>query len=394
LKILHVAYIYPPRLDVADGITAVVYNVTKELAKRGHEVDVLTSDILDLHGNRSLSSGHSVVNGVNVYYAKSLWRSKTFIVTPSVFSLLSKKLFNYDIIHIHDCRSFQGISTFLLAKMKNVPYVFQPHGSYLSQSSVSPSKKVVKMALDNVTSDRLFRGASKVIALSQIEAEEYRRIGIPNGKIAIVPNGIDLSNYSDLPVAGSFRKKFGIEEKTKMVLYLGRVHKTKGIDILIKAYAYLIGMMMGSKTILVITGPDDGYLAKARLLASSLGVSSSVLFTGHVDEKDKLSALTDADVFLTPSFSGFPMTFLEACAMGTPIVTTTLGDTLEWINGNVGYVTSPTIADIANAVKMLISNVELANVFSRNCVSITRSKFSIETVVDKLEQVYAEVANA
>jgi len=54
LRILHVAYIYPPIPNVADGITNVVYNVTKELAKRGHQVTVYTSDMLDLHGKDSL----------------------------------------------------------------------------------------------------------------------------------------------------------------------------------------------------------------------------------------------------------------------------------------------------------------------------------------------------
>src|SRR3989304_8231886 len=111
--------------------------------------------------------------------------------------------------------------------MKIIPYVFQPHGSYLSPSPVSLPKKLAKMALDKVVSDRVVRGASKVIALSQMEAEAYQRLGIPDGKIVVVPNGIDLSEYSNLPAKGSFRKKFRIREKTKMALYLGRIHETK-----------------------------------------------------------------------------------------------------------------------------------------------------------------------
>src|SRR3990170_5149563 len=114
MKILHVAYIYPHTPNVADGITTVVYNVTKELVKRGHEVAVYTSDMLTLHGNGSMNSGHTVINGVNVYHSRSFLRSKTFIATPATLSLLSKNLNSFDVIHIHDCRSFQGISAYML----------------------------------------------------------------------------------------------------------------------------------------------------------------------------------------------------------------------------------------------------------------------------------------
>jgi glycosyltransferase involved in cell wall biosynthesis len=85
------------------------------------------------------------------------------------------------------------------------------------------------------------------------------------------------------------------------------------------------------------------------------------------------------------------VTFLEACAVGTPIITTTLGDTLEWINDNVGYVTPPECCDLAEAANMILSDIELAERFSRNCRKIVKSAFSLEKVVDKLEQVYEDV---
>ena len=376
---------------MADGITAVVYNVTKELAKRGHEVAVFTSDMLDLHGNKSLRSGHSVVNGVNVYYSKSVWRSKTFIATPGVFSLLSKKLSNYDVIHIHDCRSFQGVVAYLFAKAKHVPYVFQPHGSYLPLLAGSQFTTAVKIALDKLVGSGIIRNASKIIGLSQVEAAQYRSIGIPDENIAFLPNGLDLLEYCDLPSRGSFRKKFNISENTKIILYLGRIHKTKGIDLLINAYAYLVKTLKCTDVMLIVAGPDDGCLSELKSLAHSLGVSDSVLFTGFVNGEDKLCGLVDADAFVTPSFFGFPMTFLEACITGTPIVTTTLGDRLDWIDGKVGYVTSPKKIDLANALHRLISDDTLRAEFSGNGQKLVRAEFSLEAVVDKLEKVYAEV---
>ena len=235
------------------------------------------------------------------------------------------------------------------------------------------------------------RDAARVVALSGVEAEQYRRMGVPEEKIAIIPNGIDLSEYVALPPKGCFRKKFNIPEDKKIILYLGRIHKTKGIDFLIRAYAHLKNEMNFKDAILVIAGPDDGYLNEAKALANSLGVYSSTMFTGFISSKDKLGALVDADVFVTPSFYGFPMTFLEACAVGTPIVTTSLGDTLEWIDGKVGYVTQPIPHDLAEAMYRITSNDKLHRKFFGNCIKIVGSKFSIEKMVERLEKVYDEI---
>jgi glycosyltransferase involved in cell wall biosynthesis len=153
----------------------------------------------------------------------------------------------------------------------------------------------------------------------------------------------------------------------------------------------MINKMNFKDSVLVIAGPDDGYLSEAKALAYTLGVSNSIKFTGFINNEDKLRALIDADVFVTPSFYGFPLTFLEACAVGTPIVTTSLGDTLEWIDKNVGYVTQPTPNDLAKAIYKIISDDELRRRFSKNGIEIVKSEFSIEKVVGRLEKVYEEV---
>lgn len=378
--------------NVADGVTNVVYNVTKELAKRGHKVTVYTSDMLDLHSRDFLKAHNLVVNGVNVHYSRTLWRYRTFIVTPSILPLLSRNLADFDVVHIHDSRSFQGIGAYLLAGIKGIPCVFQPHASYLSSSPDSLYEKIARFLLDKLISDRILENASRIIALSQSEANEYRNIGVPEERIEIVPNGIDVSDFGTLPPTGSFKKRFNMPENKRMILYLGRIHRTKGIGLLIKAYAQLIRNMNYNDSVLTIAGPDDGYLAEAKALVNSLGISDSVVFTGFLDTENRLKALVDADLFVTPSFYGFPMTFLEACAVGTPILTTTLGDKLEWIDGNVGCVTSPNSDDFAKAMYSIISNDQLRQKLSKKCRQLIKSQFSLEKTVARLERIYRTLA--
>jgi len=394
MRILHVTYIFPPKPNVADGITRVVYGITRTLAKKGHDVSVYASNALDLHGKgrTEIDNSPGCIDEVKVRYFPYLLRYGTIFFTPSMFYSVRDDIKEFDVVHIHDARCLQCAITTYYAELFNIPIVFQPHGSFKSPLPSGRLRKLSRLFIDKLFAEKVFKKASKIVALSQMEAQQYRGMGVPEEKIAVIPNGIDLSEYGDLPPKGSFKKKFGIDDGEKVILYLGRIHKTKGIDFMVKAYAYLVKNMKCNEAVLVIAGPDDGYLAEAKSLAGSLSISDHVLFTGFVSSEDKLKGLVDADVFVTPSFYGFPVTFLEACATGTPIVTTTLGDTLEWIDGNAGYVTPPIHHDLAKTIYTIISDDELRRKLSRNCMKIVKSKFSLEKVVDTLEQVYGEVA--
>lgn len=377
---------------MADGITQVVHQQTRTLVKKGHDVTVYTSNALDLHGRGSkINDSEIFVDGVKVRYFPYILRYGTMFFTPSMFYSIRDEVKEFDIIHIHDARCFQSVATAYYSEVYNVPIIYQPHGSYKSYSLGGFLKSLSRDLIDILYAERIFRKADRVIALNQTEAEQYRSMGIRDEKIEIIPNGIDLTEYNDLPPRGSFKERYNIPLENKLILYLGRIHQSKGIDLLIKSFSLVLDRMKYGSTILVIIGPDDGYMNEAKSLVKSMGVLDSVLFIGFVSAEDKRKALVDADIFVTPSFSGFPITFLEACATGTPIITTTLGDNLEWINGKVGYVTLPTATKVADAMHRILLDSDLNNIFSENCRSIVNSKFSIDVVVDKLEHIYTEV---
>jgi len=378
MRILQVVPFFSP---IHGGSAVVPYYLSRELVKRGHEIIVFTSDYkLSLEWISSIDQ-------VKVYPLKTWLSWSNFYLTPTLIKTAKHTIKTLDLTHMHNYRTFQNIVVYHYAHKYGIPYVLQAHGSLPRIGS----KRRLKWIYDVLIGYRLLRDASKVIALSKVEAEQYKSMGVLEEKIAIIPNGIDLSEYAELPPKGSFKKKFNIPEDKKIILYLGRIHKTKGIDLLVRAYAYLINEMKYKDAVLVIAGPDDGYLNEVKALARSLRVYNSIVFTGFISSEDKLKALVDADVFVTPSFYGFPMTFLEACAVGTPIVTTSLGDTLEWIDGKVGYVTQPTYHALAEAIYRIVSDDKLRREFSRNCIEVVRSNFSLEKVAERLEKVYEEV---
>jgi len=394
LRILQVYQIFNP--NVASGVAKVAYDISKTLAKKGHKVVFYASDMKDRF-TRYNENNYTEVDGIEVYRFRTictfLSREFRIYVTPSLI-ISGNRIRKFDVIHLHGYISFQNIVVSYYAKRYKIPYILQAHGSLPVFNGKPKDWQRLKKIYNKFFGLKMLKNASKCIALNEMEAEHYRSMGVPKEKIAIIPNGIDLSEYAELPPKGSFKKKFNIPIDKKIILYLGRIHKTKGIDLLVRAYVYLINEMHFKDAILVVAGPDDGYLNEVKALARSLGVCNSIVFTGFISSEDKLKALVDADVFVTPSFYGFPMTFLEACAVGTPIVTTSLGDTLEWIDGKVGYVAQPTHHDLAEAIYRIVSDDKLRKKFSRNCIEVVRSDFSIEKVVERLERVYREVVES
>jgi glycosyltransferase involved in cell wall biosynthesis len=388
MNILQVVPYFPPAYAFG-GPVNVVYSISKELVKRGHNVTVYTTDAGSPHERLKLPSVMDV-DGIEVHYMRNLSltsiRLSNLFIPPEVAFVSKSELKKFDVIHLHEFTTLQNIAIAHYARNVSVPYVLQTHGS-LDISRLHRRK----LLFNTLFGKKILRNASKLIALNKIEAEQYRRVGAPSDRIEIIPNGINLREYSNLPSRGTFKKKFGLSKNVKIVLYLGRIHKTKGLDLLLKAYAHLTMKMNCKSVFLVIVGPDDGYLNQAKSLARSLDVSDSILFTGFLSKEDKLRALIDSEVFVTPSFYGFPMTFLESLAAGTPIVTTTKGDVLEWINDNVGYVTNPSEEELARVLYSVIINNDLRDSLSKNCKILVATEFSIEAVVEKLEKIYEAV---
>ena len=382
MKILQVIGAFYPA-QAYGGTVEVAYRLSKELVRRGHVVTVYTSDSLDKYHRQK--SRISEIDGIKVYYFKNLsnrlaWHRLVF--TPSLLPQLSREIKNFDIIHLHGFRNFQNILVHHYAKKYGIPYILQAHGDvpYANQ------KTILKKIFDRLFGYTILRDASKVIALTETEVKDYKKRGMDGDKIEIILNGIELSEYEGLPKRGEFRKRYSIRDDEKMILYLGRLHKTKGIDLLVKAFADTSKELDNVKFLIV--GPDDGYRSALEERIRALKVEDKVLFTGFVNNDEKIAVFVDADVFVTPSFSGFPVTFLEACACGMPIITTNNGDELEWINDKVGYVVKYDKDQLQDAIIKVLSDEGLGRRFGEEGKKLVRGEFGWDKIVKNVEEVY------
>jgi len=377
MKILQVIPRFNPALG---GGVHVVYNLSKYMARRGHEVTILTTKYkFDEYYAKSLSK-----DGVKAIPFDYLFNFHLFIPSPKMKDWLSKNIHKYDIVHLNGARSYQNNLIYKYAKKYNIPYVLQAHGSMLRIVEIEN----LKLLYDLLWGHKLYKGASMAIALNDTEAEACKTMGINDEKIVIVPNGVDLSQFNILPKKGEFRKNYSISSDEKIILYLGRLHKSKKIDMLLKAFSILLKKLDNARLLLI--GPNDGYKLSLEKLAKELKISKKILFTGPVSEDKKIKAFVDADVFVTPRFYGFPITFAEACACGLPIVTTDQGEYLDWIDKKVGFVVKPNINLLADAIFKVLSDEKLRREFSKNAQNLSRTRFNWSEISRKFEMVYIE----
>jgi len=378
---------------VADGITQVVHQQTRTLVKKGYDVTVYTSNALDLHGGKGSKINDSVkyVDGVKVRYFPYILRYGTMFFTPSMFNSIRDEVKEFDVIHIHDARCFQSAVTAYYSQVYNVPIVYQPHGSFKSYSHGGFLRFLSRGFIDKLYAERIFRKANRIIALNQTEAALYRSMGMREEKIEIIPNGIDLTEYSDLPLRGSFKEKYNIPLETPLILYLGRIHKIKGINILVKAFAKVIEKVDNVK--LVIVGPDDGYLEEIQVLINNLEIEKNILITGPLYGKEKLEAYVDADVYVLPSiYETFPMSVLEAYSCGKPVIASRVGGLKDLvIDGVTGLLfESENNEQLVESLLSILNNNARAEKMGAKGIEFVEENFTIEKVVDRLEDIYTE----
>ena len=379
MKILQIIPILSPKYG---GPISVLYQLIKELVKKNHSITILTSD-LDYDERLAKQFEESGATIIPIHTPVNIG---LFIYTPSVKKWVVENLKLYDIIHMHTFRSYQNSIVSEYAEQIKIPYIIQAHGSVLPFFE----KQKLKKMYDYVWGNRMLHFVSKVIALTETEAEQYIKMGVPKNKIEIIPNGLDLSQFLHLPHKGEFKLKYHIPEKDKMILFLGRIHRIKGIELLISAYYKILEEY--PDTLLVIVGPDDDYLSILEDQITQLPHQKKPLFTGALYGHEKMAAYVDADVFVLPSwYEAFPMTLLEAMLCETPVIITKNIKNFDWIHNNTGFVINRDLDDLVQHILLLFNDEKLRYSFGKAGKTLVTKEFNSSTIITSLENLYTRL---
>jgi glycosyltransferase involved in cell wall biosynthesis len=294
----------------------------------------------------------------------------------------------FDVAHLHACRNLPGAIAARHLRKAGVPYVLAPNGTALRLERRLLAKRVFDVAVGT----RLVRGAARVIAVSDAERRQLRRLGVDGDAVRLVPNPIDLDEFTPPPNRGGLRCR-GIPPGAPIVLFLGQLTPRKRIDVLIRAFARL----RRPDSWLVIAGNDMGSEARARALVSGMGLAERTCFTGLLRGRERLEALADADVVVYPSeHEIFGLVPLEALLSGTPVIVSDDSGCAEVVRGTGGGQLTPPgeVEALAIAIERVLDAPTAWRQMAADAAVRIRAAYGRDEVCARLDDLYREVVAA
>lgn len=296
IKCIHIV---PSIRNEASGPSYSVTKLCETLSNRGVAVELHVLDSFTNYKNQAYS--------INVH--KSWPFLKRLGISPHMRRELARSAKEVHIIHNHSLWMLPNIYPASAIKGTNCRLVTSPRGT-LSDYALNRSRWLKKIVWD-MGQGLVLKNAACLHATSELEFKEIRQYGLKN-PVAIIPNGIEIPNIQN---------KERLLLKPRRLLFLGRIHPKKGIDILLRAWAILENKFPDWE--LYIVGPDnDGYLYQMQNLAKDLNIER-VTFPGPAYGEEKCRVYQSADLFVLPTHSeNFGMVVAEALANALPVIVT------------------------------------------------------------------------
>lgn len=384
MKILMLTWEYPPR--IVGGIARVVHDLSKRLIKDGHEVTVVT------YRDNAGVPEYENDKGVNVYRVDNyMIHPNNFIdwIMQLNFNLIAKateiinKEGGFDVIHAHD-----WLVTYAAKSLKNaydIPIVATIHATEAGRNSGihDDTQRYI-----NDTEWLLTYEATEVIVNSNFMKNDLQRLfGLPYDKINVIPNGINLNNFTGIERDYDFRRQYAMDNE-KIILYVGRLVYEKGIQHLIAAMPKILSNYHDAK--LVIAG-KGGMIDDLKAETSSLGLDNKVYFTGYMDSKKVQKMYKCADVAVFPStYEPFGIVALEAMLAGVPTVVSDVGGLDEIVTHGVDGMKSyaGNSNSIADSVTALLYDHQLATNISKKARQKVKEQFNWEKIAQDTHFAY------
>ena len=390
MRILKVTQAYYPFED-RGGPAIKVRSIARVLANLGHDVTVLTADlgfgpaqIASAKAHRNGQGWRSDLDGVRAIYLATRGRYRNLTVNPGVVGFCQRRLKEFDIVHVYGLYDVLGPVVARYCRPLGIPYFVEPLGMTRPIDRGFLLTKVWSSLVNGYLQE-----ASRMIATSEQERAELIGEGFPPDRVLLRYNGIDQGEFRNLPPPGTFRKKAGIRDDERFIVFLGRLIPRKGADLLIEALPHV----EGGKAKLVIAGPEaeSGYLVFLRAKAGAAGVEDRVLFTGPLYGDDKKAAFADASVFALPSrYENFGNAAAEAIACGTPVIVSDRCGIASLVDRRAGVVTSYDSGAVARTLNGLFENPSLYGRLKAGCPQVA-DEISWEKLVAGMERSYEEV---
>ena len=373
MRILFAAPAWAPSRAFGGPVVA-AEELVRRLVARGHQVEVLTTTIVDLHKRPAARSSSTIVDGATVRYLGTPLRYRWMGITPTLPIELAR-LHRPDVVHIFGFRDPITTGVAAWARLARIPYVFEPLGMFRPRLR----KVALKRVLDSTLYRSVARGAAAVVVASDRERDDVVACGVSPEKVRVRGNGFPDPETERLGSdSEGVRPLFGIPEDAPLVLYVGRIAAGKGIDHLLAALHEL------PDAHLVIAGPDDRH---------GIATDGDRVHKLPMTEEPPRRLYPQADVFVLPSEGeSFGMVAAEAAAAGTPVIVSDRCGIASFFEDGEALVVPYERAAVVDAIRRVLSDNALREQLARGGPVAAR-RTSWDHVADLQEQIYRDVAS-
>jgi len=382
VKILFISRSYLPTIA---GAEILVHGLAKALVGRGHDVTVIARNTQKLEPAKLKEEEN--IDGVRVRRVKVhrlLPRAQLYL-DPGILSMIFSS--DADIVHVFGYHLiFITNASYVAAKIKRVPLVATP---IFRPEVPTPYLRYHGRILTNlywkVLGPRILRLANVVTVLVQSQADFLQAKGLKN--IRVIPSAVSLNGEDiiTLQEIERFREKFSIGE-AKVIISVGRIAKSKGFDLLVRAFAMAHQASADSK--LLIIGPDMGCRRELQATVRELGCEGSIIFTGSISNEELHVAYELADIVVHPSlYEVFSLVPLEAWSHKKPIIA--FDRVVEPISSQAGILVKYLdVEGLSQAIIRLLSDKELRQNLGRRGYQLVKKFYNWDKVVTSFEEVY------
>ncbi|WP_018084812.1 glycosyltransferase family 4 protein [Desulfurispora thermophila] len=388
MRVLMLSWEYPPKS--VGGLAQHVYDLTRALVKQGVEVHLVT-----------LAAGgvpaEEIVHGVRVYRVEPYnlsahnfvnWATQMNIALLEKIIYLQQKMGGFALVHAHD-----WLVAFAARAVKHalrIPLLATIHATEYGRNYGLHTD--MQRQISDIEWWLCFE-AWKVICCSHYMRGEVRHVfQLPEDKVIVIPNGVDVSNFST--VSTQARREHYAAPDEKIVFYVGRLVREKGVQVLLDAAPQILRHYPQAKFVIAGRGQYEGTL---RYQAEQMGIAHRIYFTGYVDDALRNSLYKWASVAVFPSlYEPFGIVALEAMAAGTPVVVSDTGGLSEivrhGVDGLKAYAGNP--ASLAEMILQILHNDELAERLRQTAYRRVVEQFSWSQIAARTAEVYRQVVEA
>ena len=302
------------------GILFLGVDIAKELSNKNHEVTIYTTDLDFANNPKTFNKKLPREENIQNFKIKRshVWFSiRLFFVNPGMYFRMIND--QQDIIHTIGIRSFQSFIAALVAKKKKIPLFVSDQGGLTTHPDLQ-TRNVWTRILYKIQSPMIrfvIGQAKKIIVANEYEKKIFSKLADEN-KIEVVRNGINLENMKS---SVDFKKKYAINHD--YFLFLGRFHKVKGIDILLKAMQLIKNNHLMSDVKLVIMGVDFGFEDEMLKMIKEMNLDNIVKVIKNPPREDVIAAYKESEFLVLPSrWELSPLTPLEGFAFKKPTIST------------------------------------------------------------------------